>query len=295
MIVIDSLRYDHVNAHGYLHETTPNLNQLISESVSFDNAFAASNYTVLSVPAYFTGKPPSHFHDPHPPKFSIPSEEQTLAETLSEAGFDTFLWSSNLHLKTQGFPQGFTNRFTSYLQTRGIISIEGLIREIDVSYHPTGAPEFHYIHTMDVHFPYRPPHPFEDQFSSITHPYGGPVVQDGLPYDDLGAELKSNFPYYSETHDMELYDIRHLVRLYDATIRYTDFYLPQLLESLDYDPDNDLLILTADHGEQFYSHGWWGHQRLLLTQETHVPLIVKHPNFQAKRISNSVSLMDLYP
>ena len=60
LVVIDSLRYDHLNAFGYRRETAPFLAQLVEESVVFDLAISPSNYTGVSVPAYFTGKPLSH-------------------------------------------------------------------------------------------------------------------------------------------------------------------------------------------------------------------------------------------
>ncbi|MFP6597710.1 MAG: sulfatase-like hydrolase/transferase, partial [Candidatus Hydrogenedentota bacterium] len=196
-----------------------------------------------------------------------------------DAGFDTFLWSANMHLKKRGFGQGFTNKTTHYLQTKGSISIEGMIRQIKDKYHSNGKPEFHYVHTMDVHFPYLPPHPFEWQFISRATPYVRHISKTGVPLDDLGERIESSLPYYAETHDLEFDDNQHLKNLYDGSIRYTDHYLPELLETLNYDPNSDMLIITADHGEQFYLHGWWGHGRLLLPEEIHVPLIIKHPDF----------------
>lgn len=295
MIVIDSLRYDHLNAYGFRRETAPNIAQFATESVTFDRAISPSNYTGLSVSAMFTGKHPSKFLDPHPSKFWIPPEEKTLAEAFKEAGFDTFLWSSNMHLKKRGFGQGFKKRAVHYLQTTASVSIEGMIRQIKDKYKPQGKPEFHYIHTMDVHFPYTPPHPFEWQFISTDRPYVGSISKNGVPLDDLGNRIESSLPYYAQTHNLGFDDIKHLKDLYDGSIRYTDHYLPELLETLNYDPESDMLIITADHGEQFYSHGWWGHGRLLLPQEIHVPLIVKHPDFPPHAVAGPASLIDLYP
>lgn len=294
-LVIDSLRYDHLDAYGYEQETAPYLGQLIRDGADFTRAFAPSNYTVMSMPGIFLGKPVSHLYDPHPGSFHIPDLELTLAESFQQAGYETYLWSSNLHLRMNGYDAGFENTFCDYLQTRGIVSIEGIIREIGKMYNPTGKPELHYIHTMDVHFPYRPPHPYERMFRAGHVIYEGTVSTSGSPKDDLGNDIQSNFSYFAETHEISGYDIRYLVELYDGAIRYSDDHIPELLQTLEYDPERDLLIVTADHGEQFFSHGYWAHNRLLLPQETHVPLIIKGPGIPAKTITDPVSLMDLYP
>lgn len=295
LLVIDALRYDHLGDNGYKHDTAPFLGDLMEQSVSFTQAFSPSNYTGRSVPAIFAGKPMSHIFATQPATFWLPREEDTLAEQFKKAGFDTFLWSSNLHLNMAGFSQGFDEKFCEFTQSRGIISIEGMIREINDRYSSTNRPEFHYIHTMDVHGPYRPPHPFDDLFQESESLYDGVAIQDGYPVSEIGERIPSNLPYYRDTATINRRDIAHLVSLYDGAIRYTDEYLPELLEALDYDPDRDTLIVTADHGEQFYEHGWWEHVKHLYPEETHVPLIIRHPGIKPHSVSGAVGLVDLFP
>ncbi|MFP6584418.1 MAG: sulfatase [Candidatus Hydrogenedentota bacterium] len=298
MIVIDSLRYDHLDAFGYRKETAPFISELVDSSVVFDLAVSPSNFTGVSVPAYFTGKPYSNIFPVHPRPVWIPETEQTLAETLRDAGYETHMWTANGHLVHKGFDQGFSHVFSQYLQNTAtsLLSIDGLIREIDSSYVDTNGPEFHYIHTMDVHFPYHPPHPYERLFKPKSMlDYPGGAAGTGAPRDHFGELIWSDLPYYSQNNTLNDVDILHLIDLYDGTILYTDDHLPELLESLNYDPDLDMLIITADHGEQLFSHGWAAHSALLLMQEIHVPLLIRFARYQPHTVSGPVSLMDLYP
>ena len=68
-----------------------------------------------------------------------------------------------------------------------------------------------------------------------------------------------------------------------------------MIDALHFDPSEDLMILSADHGEQFFEHGFWGYGHLLLAQEVHVPLIMCYDGFPARVHSDPVSLLDLFP
>jgi arylsulfatase A-like enzyme len=292
-LVIDSLRYDHIHAHGYERETTPWMDELIGKSADFSFAISPSNVTTNSVPAYFTGKPVSHFFDPHAYPMWIPEEETTLAETFLEGGYETYIWSTNPHLKKKGFSQGFNHQFITTLTHHKRLTIEDIIRGMDREYKSSTKPEFHYIHTMDVHFPYLPPYPYDRAFAD--HSYERDVVKNGSPTNLKGELAYSTHPFLSEDNDISDEDVQFIKDIYDGTIRYTDDYVPKMLDALDYNPEKDLLIITADHGEQLFAHKWWDHSKLLFTQEIHVPLIVHSPDFPAHKIEGAVSLLDLYP
>ena len=86
--------------------------------------------------------------------------------------------------------------------------------------------------------------------------------------------------------------------LYDAEIRYVDHHLGLLLERLREKgvlTDDDYLILTSDHGEEFHEHGQWLHGRSLFEEVLRVPLIVVGPNLSAQTVSLPVELIDVLP
>ncbi|MHC4067251.1 MAG: sulfatase family protein, partial [Planctomycetota bacterium] len=92
--------------------------------------------------------------------------------------------------------------------------------------------------------------------------------------------------------------LAYLVAQYDGEIRCTDHYLGRLwalLRELDL-WDQTAIILTADHGEQFFEHNYLGHKHDLYAESLHVPLIIKPPGQkQATRDRRVVNLIDLYP
>ncbi len=71
-------------------------------------------------------------------------------------------------------------------------------------------------------------------------------------------------------------DLQHLIALYDAEIRFTDQQIGVLLDSIDGTGlrDNSVVVVTADHGEEFADHGGFFHGFTLYDEMLHVPLIV---------------------
>ena len=93
-------------------------------------------------------------------------------------------------------------------------------------------------------------------------------------------------------------DIRHVIDLYDGELAYLDREVRRFIDALQdrglY--DNTLIIVTADHGEAFFEHGFWEHGQTLYEEMVHVPLIVKWPAMErAERIGALVSQSDIFP
>jgi len=91
----------------------------------------------------------------------------------------------------------------------------------------------------------------------------------------------------------------HLIGLYDGEIAYLDTHLESFIKSLAViSPLRDtLIIVTADHGEQFLEHGGYGHGRTLYDELIHIPLLVvwqgKIP--AGKRAEQVVRQIDITP
>jgi len=291
-IAVDSLRADHLGFSGYPRDTSPWLDNLAADSARFDWAVSPANGTLKSVAAYFSGVPFSELGDPF--KNGIPEETTTLAEVLANAGVRCYGITANTYIPpARGYAQGFSDYRIIVTPAKASSSIDEIIDDVRAHYRPNGGREFIYIHTMDVHSPYRPPFPYGTQF---TQPYARSVVQEGNPYtEDRFHVANSIYPFWSETHDVTQEDIEFLRGLYDGAIRYTDERLPDLLEALRWDPEHDLVVISADHGESMYEHGWWGHFGTLAPTEIHVPLIMNYSGVSSARHDTPVSLIDLYP
>jgi len=292
-IAIDSLRADHMGAWGYERDTSPWMDVLADQSATFDWAITPSHATLHSVAGYFTGRPFTQLGG-DPNVNIIPEDIVTLAEALQGAGVLCRGYSANYALRhDRGYAQGFAEFKIISTPGKILAGIDEISAELRTNYKRTPEREFIYIHTMDVHNPYRPPHPYGTMF---TQPYAGNAVVEGDAFiETRRLHARSLHPFWSQLHDLGPADIEFLTGLYDGAIRYTDTQLPELLKALEWDPKRDLLIISADHGEAMFEHQWWGHFAALRPTEIHVPLIMNYAGLKPARHGTPVSLMDLYP
>jgi len=129
-------------------------------------------------------------------------------------------------------------------------------------------PWFLYVHLMGPHSPYVPREPYRSMFCS-TNTEASPK------------------------------DMQSLLNAYDAEIAYTDAQVGRLIDRLKQEGlyDNTCIVLLADHGEQFYEHGEWGHGISLYEEELRVPLVIKFPHnrFAGKTVHEILESVDIAP
>lgn len=292
-ITIDALRAENLSFMGYNRKTSPWMDEVARGSVVFDRAISPSHGTVLSVPSYMTGLYHSEFLHNAFRDTRLPDKFKMLAEAFKERGFITHWYTTNGNAsRAKNHDQGIEHYCQIYPRGEVKARIDEVITVARLNYRPTQEREFIYIHLNDVHDPYRPPIPYDTMFGPG---YGKSTVREGVVFDEDRQRFFSNIPYLSETGTIHQQDIDFLVGQYDGCIRYTDAKLPELLDVFNYDATRDLLIITADHGDQFYEHGFLAHGRSLRSQDFHVPLIMSWAGFSARRYSSTVSLLDLYP
>jgi len=148
------------------------------------------------------------------------------------------------------------------------------------------SPFFLYLHYIDPHAPYGPPEFLLDEPKPRFHE---------LDYPD---NPKAIYPFFKRKNvDSELNQAYNI--LYDADVKYCDKYVGQLLDELKrFDLfENSLIIITSDHGEEFYEHFGWGHGFTLYQEALHVPLIMymESPEFKNKSIDKLAGLIDIFP
>jgi arylsulfatase A-like enzyme len=158
-------------------------------------------------------------------------------------------------------------------------------------------PFFLFLHTYDIHAPYDPPPPFADYFYSG---YQGPVEpQQTLELVDRVRERKQFADGHAGPVDLDAADRRRLVALYDGGIRYTDQYIGRLLADLEDNGllDETILIVLADHGEEFWDHDSLGHGHTIYQEQLHVPLLwrLPHARLGGRRVDAVVRLVDVAP
>ncbi len=303
VIVMDTVRADHLSLQGYERETDPTLKRLASEGVMFENAYASSSWTLTSHASLFTGRWP-YEHKADGGRY-LDETYPTIAEALTERGYRTGAFNGNFETVTShwGFARGFLH-FEDYYQTLpqlAVSSVYGRFLEyyvfhkvfnmefsIDRRWGPSvnqsaldwieqdDKPFFAFVNYYDAHAPYTSPE--RARFSEFENP-GGLVNTDWTTAD-----------IYNPKTDEQ---IQGEIDAYDGGIYYTDQQIDLLLKELDSRGklDNTIVVITSDHGELFGEHGLWEHHNSLYKPVIHVPLVVWYPKSvpQNLRIDTPVS------
>jgi len=275
LISIDTLSAKHLPTYGYEFPTAPFLDGVLAhEGLVFERAVAAATSTPQSHMSMFTSVQPCR-HGVITGMEYVRPELVTLAEVLRAGGYETGAVTEDGWL---GYEPGYGHGFNVYEENKSpnVMAPEGqfdltlakarswLIRNGD-------KPFFLFLHTFQVHDPYTPPEQYKDLFRQRD-----------------GAEIGETSPRV----------LRDLVA-YDQEIRYTDDLLKAFFEFLRERRllDNTVIIVTADHGEEFFEHGQWGHGRNLFDEVTHVPLVLWGPGRipQNERNTQTVGHIDLMP
>ena len=274
LISVDCLRPDHMRLYGYWRDTTPNLDAFAQDSIVFETASAASSWTLPSHMSMLTGLTPS---------FHAVSRERKLAtsipylpQILSKAGYEIDGIVSGAYLSPSfGFERGFHNyRVLTDRAQQVVDAALGLLQRTE------GRDFFLFVHLFDPHWRYLPPEDFVERFGPR------PPQLEAL----LNKVIERQPPSGPE-------DIEHLKTLYDGEIAYVDRELGRLLDWLRVQGlyQDSLIIVTSDHGEAFYEHGYWQHSETLYEEMTRVPLIVKLPGNSGHRgVETPVSHVDIF-
>ena len=292
LLTIESLRPDHLSFYTGPRPTSPNLDSLAKESVVFEDAHSVTSWTLASHASIFSGLYPSA-HGAVGARSRLDDGVMTLAEILSKAGYETAGFATGPYLgRRHNLNQGFEH-YDDSAATVGLSGgahddvttpiLEPLVTQFLTSRRNKQAPLFFFAYLWDPHYDYIPPPPFDTMF----------VDSDADPIDVTRYE--SSLIVDAGISEAEL---RYVESQYDGEIRFTDDYLGRFFDLLKKQGlwDNSLIIVTADHGEEFFDHGQKGHKRTLYVESVHVPLLIKFPQrAQVGRDDRLVSLVDLFP
>jgi arylsulfatase A-like enzyme len=247
-----------VGAYGADLPMTPELDRLAAGGTLFEQAIATYPSTPGSHMSMLTGL--------FPPQLLAARGDQTAAFT-----------ENGMLVANAGFARGF-----DYYQENKGSTIWDASGQVDVTF-PAGLRwlEAHrgqlfflFLHTYQVHEPYSPPPAF-DLFKT---------------YEEDGRTVP-----ITQSTPIAIRD-RHA---YAGEVRYTDSELGRVLAGLAAlgELDRTLVVITSDHGEEFWEHGWKAHDESLYDEVLRVPLIMRAPGLvpAGLRIATQVSLVDLAP
>jgi choline-sulfatase len=282
--LIDTLRADHLHCYGYDRETSPNIDALSEDGVVFENCFGAASWTRPTVASILTGIYP-HKHLAQDRQDKLSKKATMLSEILKKAGYTTIYITANGNTSGQfGFNQGNDFYLAVNRHTSDEIS-NILISHFDENPEIFKKPVFAYIHTIDPHVPYRP----EKRFMKFC-------AEDSTR-NELG--ISENIKKRRSEGRLLPDDVEYMKCLYDGEILQNDAAFGKFIDYLKKAGvyDDSLIIVVADHGEQFMEHGGVLHGGSIYNEEIHVPLIVKLPGSvdAGTRIADYVTQVDIVP
>ena len=263
VIAVDTLRADHLGAYGDLPSRTPEIDALAASGVTFEHAVSHASWTLPSFAAMLTSLY-SSTHGCWNFDSVLSDAFVTFPEVLNEAGFDTYGAASHVYFDGRyGLQQGFDD-FDDELAWRmkdGATPVTShLISEKATTWLAERAA------SQDP-----------DRWLLWLH-YFDP-----------------HFPYIP--HEAELRGADELLR-YQGEIAYTDGFVGRVLAALEEHgfADDTAVLFVSDHGEAFHEHpGVRRHAKSLYREELRVPLVLRVPGIEPRRVTELVRTVDLMP
>jgi arylsulfatase A-like enzyme len=262
LIHLDALRADHVGLAGYRRPTTPHIDRWREGATWFSHAYTPAPSTRFALSALFTGLGVERIPQRrgHVVDFTLLPDAVTLAERLSEHGYDTVGYTLSYVLQhIEGLGQGFrvwetpwpvadwqTARDTTAEQTTnaGLKYLAGTPSD-------GSKPFFLFLHYDCNHDPY------------VRH---------------------AGWDYGSSDVDR-----------YDSATNYCDEQVGRVLDALGAraDKDKTATFVYSDHGEAFGEHGFTNHGNAVFQEDVRVLLLAKVPGAVARTIDTPMLLTDV--
>lgn len=288
LVILDAARYRHCGAYGYPLATTPELDRLAREGVLFADHLTEAVFTFAAMSTIWTSQPPDAGQSEWLYQGMVPAERPTLAEVLTAAGVETAGFIANpsagpAYDLARGFSL-FRELYQRPWTTTGVTDAEIFRKALHPwirQAHP--GPFFAYAHWREPHTPYGPVFSGED----------APLPPRAKYYNWWGQVHKGQRAITPEEKD-------HLVRLYDGNLRWADREVGELRREMERAGlwDDTAVIVTADHGEALFEHGYFGHNLQLYEDSVRVPMVLRLPaSFGAagRRVKVTTSHLDLAP
>ena len=319
VIVVDTLRADHVSAYGYQRTTSPNIDQIAAQGVLFENAISTSSWTLPSHASLLSGRYP-YEHGVADVKYwgaAFENRYPSLAEVLAQHGYRTGAFSGNyLYFSSNlGFGRGFI-RFEDYFHstfdgfTRTLYGRElartvfnhEKVRRLLIKIGFPAIDELQPTSKSSWMFRKRASEVNREALNWIDRDSGRPFFVF-MNYFDVHRLYTTppNYPrkfVHLNTHGLYLDQLdsgtpESRALAYDECVGYVDDQLQNFLGELKNRglSDRTLLVITSDHGDLMGEHGLWAHRNALYRPLIQVPLIVWLPGRvpSAVRVKTPVS------
>lgn len=301
LLLLDTVRASELGMYGYARNTSPAMDSIAAGGVTFDHAVSTAPWTLPAHASLFTGEYPGVLST----SFRTPLDDAhpTLAERFRAAGYETVGFVGNPYYTAwdSGLDRGFLHWFDLRRSVQQVLR-SGWIGQSSIVLQLMRA-----RHLRDVADAVR-----SHEFVVIPKPGGDAPDAAGITDALLDWESRRQarpylaFVNFFDAHESYAPPAEYRTRftrsprardLHDGEIAYIDDQIGRLLAELDRRGAlaNTIVVLTADHGEQFREHGISGHGNSLYYQLLHVPLVMRYDGHlpAGQRVPFVVSLRDI--
>lgn len=287
LVVLDTVRADHLGCYGYERPTSPNIDAFARTATRHTRALSSAPWTVPSHASMFTGKPP-FMHGAHTVAVKrrrnnvmpLHRNHVTLAEALSAEGYETAAFVGNVAYlaRVWRLDQGFETYHVERTYA------DGLNEHVFDWLERAERPFFLFVNYIDAHRPYnaRPRAGFLDP----------PATEDD---GALVRQLKRQVLPAKRPVPLDL--TRRVIDQYDTAIANLDEAVGALLdrlEQLGFD-DNAVIVIASDHGEYFGEHRLVEHSKDIYQEALRVPLLVRTPGQREGRTADTLAVSNDVP
>ena len=259
---------------------TPNLEELAKTSAVFRQYYVQGNESQTSHSSVWTGVYPAV----HNVRLAgsggtsrVPKKLPVIAELVRGAGLVPIAVTGNGFINDGGgYDRGF-EEFRNMMREKGVTNgvlygeqvVAAALSRLEAH---RSSPTYLFFGTVDSHSPWIARKPWIDQYS--PEPYSGPFEVYG---DPVALGFRRGSMGCGTTPPAK--DILRLRAIYDSTISYSDDLIGKLIAQLKIWNiwDQTMLIITADHGEEFFEHRRCGHGGSLYDTLVRVPLLIHYP------------------
>ena len=302
VVVLDTVRADHLSAYGYDRSTSPALDRLAARGTRFERAYSTSSWTLPAHASLFTGLLPEE-HRAHSEHLSLGHDVPTLAGLLASNGYATAAFSASPLISSTGLTRGFQHveEFWRPMLVREALTGYRIFQRMWPMDRDKGGAELvaRSIEWMEERSPSRPCFMFVNLFEAHA-PYHVVPVQSRRVFASTGVSLQQlenvgTLGFLAQIHG-DLFPRRfdqHLTDLLDGAIAAADSYLSQLIDAAG---DDMVIIVLSDHGDLIGEHDFHGHGLALWEPLIRIPLVLAGPGIPAGiSVDDPVSIMDVMP
>ena len=292
VVVLDTVRADHLGVYGYDRHTTPKLDAWAESAHVWDHAWTDAPWTLPAHASMFTGKSQREHgarslgHEDDRKGAPLAESEVTIAERLRDVGYGTVGIAGNrafLH-PSFGLSQGFDAwvnaqpkadpRKVPYTPADRIAPM-ALAALAQADEHPL----FLFVNFMDAHTPYKARRGYVREPELLKRG----SIPGNKGFKGVAKRLLEGAPLAPGVQ-------RSWIEAYDAELRFLDEHLALVLAAAS---SFDHVFVLSDHGEYLGEHGLVEHAKDVYEPVVHVPFLAKGASFEPGHDASAIQTHDL--